>query len=225
MVLLTCPFFCAMFKRYIILTWALLAALTTQAQSTWKLSTEKEGIKVYTRPIPNSKIKALKADCIMNAKPSQFVAVILDVKGSENWVYHAKGVKLLKQVSPSELFYYSEVVVPWPFQNRDYIAHIIISQNPKTKVVTIDAPCLADMVPEKNNIVRIRHSVGKWTITPTENNQIKVEYEIEVDPAGVIPAWLINLFAIKGPLETFEKLKLELPKPAYKNAKLDFIVD
>jgi ribosome-associated toxin RatA of RatAB toxin-antitoxin module len=214
-----------MFKSLIILIALNLFVADGTEPSAWKLSTEKEGIKVYTRSIPNSKIKALKADCIMNAKPSQFVAVILDVKGSESWVYHAKGVKLLKQVSPSELFYYSEVVVPWPFQNRDYIAHIIISQNPKTKVVTIDAPCLADMVPEKNNIVRIRHSVGKWTITPTGNSQIKVEYEIEVDPAGAIPAWLINLFATKGPLETFERLKLELPKPAYKNAKFDFIAD
>jgi hypothetical protein len=214
-----------MYKNILVLIVLNLFFFDGANPAAWKLSTEKEGIKVYTRPIANSKLKALKADCIMEGKLSQFVAVILDIKGSEKWVYHAKNVKLLKQVSPSELFYYSEVVVPWPFQNRDYIAHIIIKQDPKTKVVTIDAPCLADMVPEKNNIVRIQYSTGKWTVTPADNNHLKVEYEIEVDPAGVIPAWLINLFATKGPLETFEKLKLELPKPTYKNAKFDFIAD
>ncbi|WP_255563689.1 START domain-containing protein [Mucilaginibacter rivuli] len=203
----------------------LLAGLFVQAQSTWKLATEKEGIKVYTRPVPNSKIKALKADCIMDGKLSQFVAVILDVAGSEKWVYHAKNVKLLKQTSPSELYYYSEVAVPWPFENRDYIAHIIVNQNAKTKIVTIDAPCLPDMVPLKESLVRIVHSTGKWLVAPLPNNKLHVTYEIEVDPAGAVPAWLINLFATKGPLETFEKLKLELPKPAYKNARFDFVTE
>jgi hypothetical protein len=214
-----------MFKSLVILIALNCFVFGGPEPSVWKLSTEKEGIKIYTRNIPNSKFKALKADAVMEGKLSQFVAVILDIKGSEKWVYHAKNVKLLKQVSPSELFYYSEVIVPWPFQNRDYIAHIIISQNPKTKVVTIDAPCLADMVPEKDGIVRIRHSVGKWTISPIDNNHLRVEYEIELDPAGVVPAWLINLFATRGPLETFERLKPELSKPVYKNAKLDFIID
>jgi hypothetical protein len=161
----------------------------------------------------------------MDARPAQFVAVIMDVKGSADWVYHAKNVKVLKQISPSELYYYSEVTVPWPIANRDYIAHIIVTQNPKTKVITIDAPCLPDMVPPKQSLVRIVHSVGKWVITPMPNNRIHVEYQIEVDPAGSVPAWLINLFATKGPLETFEKLKTQLQKPAYKAPRFDFIAE
>jgi hypothetical protein len=214
-----------MYKLTIVLLITLFTAFAGQAQEPWKLSTEKEGIKVYSRPVPNSKIKALKADCIIDAKLSQFVAVILDIKGSQDWVYLAKAVRLLKQVSPSELYYYSEVSVPWPAQNRDYIAHIIVTQNPKTKVVTVDAPCIADMIPEREGIVRIKHSTGKWTVTPIQNNRLHVEYEIEVDPAGSVPAWLINLFATKGPLETFENLKIAIQKPAYKTARFDFVVD
>lgn len=126
-------------------------------------------------------------------------------------------------MSPSELYYYSEVAVPWPAQNRDYICHIVVKQDDKTKVITIDAPCINAMVPEKDNIVRITHSVGKWIIYPAENNTIKVYYELEVDPAGAVPAWLVNMFATKGPLEIFQKLKLQVQKPVYKDVKLSYI--
>jgi hypothetical protein len=149
----------------------------------------------------------------------------MDIKGSIDWVYHTKSVNLIKQVSPSELYYYSEVNIPWPLHNRDFIAHIKVTQDPVSKVITVDAPCLADMVPVKDGIVRIEHSVGKWIITPTDNGQVKVEYTLHLDAGGSVPAWLLNMFITQGPTESFIKLKAQLQKPAYKNVKLAYIAD
>jgi len=189
------------------------------------LAVTKEGIKVYTRPVANSKIKAIKVECSLAVRPSQLVAAIMDIEHSSQWVYHTKQSRVIKQVSPSELYYYAEVNVPWPAENRDYVSHIMVSQNPKTKMITIDAPCVTGMVPEKDKVIRIIHSTGKWTIAPTENNTIKVTYELEVDPAGSTPAWLINLFATQGPLETFQKLKVQLAKKEYRDVRLGFVED
>jgi hypothetical protein len=195
------------------------------AQDTWKLKTESGGIKIFMRSVPNSAVKALKVECSISASPSQLVAVILDLDACDEWVYKSKSNILIKRVSPSELFYYSEVDVPWPAQNRDFIAHLIVHQNSKNKVVTVDAPCDPDMLPKKKDIVRIPRSSGRWTITPTGKNALFIEYELAVDPGGSIPAWLINMFATKGPLETFRKLKLQVQKPEYKKAHFDFITD
>jgi hypothetical protein len=156
---------------------------------------------------------------------SQLVAVILDLDACDEWVYKSKSNILLKRVSPSELYYYSEVEVPWPAQNRDFIAHLIVKQNSKNKIVTVDAPCDPDMVPKKKDIVRIPKSSGRWTLIPGGKNLVHIEYELAVDPGGNIPAWLVNMFATKGPLETFKKLKLQVQKPAYKTAHFDFITD
>jgi hypothetical protein len=195
------------------------------SQEVWKINTVKDGIKLYTKPVPDSKIKAVKVECSFPVTVTQLVAVITDIDHNTEWVYHSKLNQMLKKVSAADIYYYSEVAVPWPAQNRDYVSHIVITQDPKTKVVVIDAPCMPGMVAEKPNIVRITHSIGKWTIVPAPNNTINVSYELEVDPAGSTPAWLINLFAVQGPLETFEKLKLQVQKPVYKNAKLGFVDD
>lgn len=195
------------------------------AQDSWKLKTESGGIRIFMRSVPNTAVKALKVECSINAGLSQLVAVLLDLDACDEWVYKSKSNILIKRVSPSELFYYSEVEVPWPAQNRDFIAHLIVHQNSKNKVVTVDAPCDPDMVPKKKDIVRIPRSSGRWTISPAGKNQLFIEYELSVDPGGSIPAWLINMFATKGPLETFKKLKLQVQKPEYQKAHFDFITD
>lgn len=196
-----------------------------EAQNAWELNTQRDGIKVYTKSILTSKIKALKIECTLNASASQLVTAILDIDRCKEWVYNTKSCVVVKRVSPSELYYYSEVTLPWPAQNRDFIAHIMVSQNPSTKVITVDAPCVSGYVPEKSNIVRIKQSTGRWTITPVSKSQVKIEYTLAVDPAGSIPPWLINLVAAQGPIQTFKALRTQLQKPVYKSASLTFIED
>jgi hypothetical protein len=214
-----------MYKKITLLLLLLITITIVRAEEPWALSTDKDGIKVYTRHVPNSKIKAIKVECQFNATPAQLVAVLLDIKGSIDWVYHTKSVSLIKQVSPSELYYYSEVNIPWPVHNRDFIAHIKVTQDPATKVVTVDAPCIPDMVPVKDGIVRIEHSVGKWIITPVDSNHVKIEYTLHLDAGGSVPAWLLNMFITQGPTESFKKLKVQLQKSNYKNVKLAYIAD
>lgn len=214
-----------MLKKLIVLLMLSCGFVKSYAQENWKFHTEKDGVRVYTKSLLTSKIKALKVECILNASVSQFVSVIMDIDKGAEWVYNTKSSVLLKQVSPSELFYYSEITLPWPAQNRDFIAHIVVSQNPATKTVTIDAPCVSGFVPVKQSLVRVTDSHGKWIVSPLSKKQIKVEYTIAVDPGGSIPAWLVNLVASQGPLESFKMLKRQLQKPAYKHASLPYIVD
>jgi uncharacterized membrane protein len=190
------------------------------AQNDWKLNTVKDGIKVYTGSVADSKIKAIKVECEINASASQLVAVIMDINTAPEWVYHVKSAKMVKQVSPTDIYYYSEVNLPWPAANRDFVAHLTVSQNPDTRVVTIDGPAVPGFVPAKKGIVRIDNSVGKWVITPTGPNKVYVEYSIHVDPGGSLPSWLVNMFATEAPLQIFKSLRLQLQKSSYKNSDL-----
>ncbi|WP_175470448.1 START domain-containing protein [Pedobacter hartonius] len=195
------------------------------AQESWKLSAQHEGIDVYTRPASNPKLKAIRVVCNMQATNSQLLAAIMDIETCSEWVYHSKKNIMIKQISPLDLIYYSELDVPWPCENRDFVVHIQVQQHPQTKVITVNSPCIPGYVPEKDKIVRIPHSVGNWTITPLGKNQVRAEYVLEVDPMGTIPAWLINLFATKGPLETFRNLKVHVQKDKYKNTHYPQIAD
>jgi hypothetical protein len=215
-----------LFPCHVLLLVALvLFTRTASAQPNWELRTEKKDIKVYTRTFPDSKYKAIKVELTLQTTLSRLVTVLLDIKTAPDWVYATKSAILLKQVSPSELIYYSEVRLPWPMSNRDFIAHLITTQDPHTRIVTILGPTMNDYVPEKKDIVRVRRSEGKWILTPVDRDHIRVEYTLRTDPGGDIPAWLFNLFVTKGPLESFEHLKTQLAKPEYNGGRLPFIVD
>ena len=211
--------------KIIIALFFLLKITGVNAQTNWELKNEKSGIKVYTSAVTDSKFKAIKVDCELKASLAQIVKVLLDVKNGPEWLYHTKSCALIKQVSPDELYYYSEINIPWPVQNRDFVAHLKVHQNPDTKVVTIDGPAVPGFVPLKSGIVRVRSSKSLWVITPITKDRIKVVYTLQLDPGGNLPAWLVNLFAAEGPMKSFQGLLLQLKKPGYQNAELEFIKD
>lgn len=195
------------------------------AQKTWKLISEKDGIYVYTQNLENSKFKAVRAVCTVDCGITRLSYVLMDVSNTRDWVYATKVCKLLKKMSPTDIFYYSEVELPWPVSNRDFIIRITLTQDPKTKIARIVAENHPEYVPEKKNVVRIPKSSGNWILTPLSDGRTKVEYIIHVDPGGSVPAWMVNMLADVGPHSSFSKLKKEVLKEKYNNVKLDGIQD
>lgn len=208
---------------YLLICSFLLLAGDSKAQSNWSFLTEKEGIRVYAREVSGSRIKALKVECTLQSSLSALVALLLDVSGTTQWVSHTQSCVLLRQVSGGELYYYSEVSLPWPCQNRDFVAHVKVSQDNATGVVTVDAPAVTGWIAPKKGVVRVPRSQGLWTISPAGYRQIKVSYTLQVDPGGALPAWLVNSLAANGPIESFRNMKRMLQKAPYRDAKLDFI--
>jgi hypothetical protein len=209
-------------SKIILFLFIILSSKAVLAQDEWTFKTQSEGIKVYSNSKSTLKVKPIKVECTFNATPAQLAAVLLDIKNYTDWVYKTKLTSLVKQVSPTELFYYAEINMPWPAQNRDFTAHITAKQNPDTKVITVDAPSVTGLVAEKDGISRVKKSIGKWVLTPVGNNQTNITYYLQIEPDGGAPAWLINMFLSDGPMQSFKKLKVQIQKPAYKNSLLPF---
>ena len=67
-------------RKIVFLTVVVLFAATgVWGQEDWKLKSDKEGVAIYLRSLPDSKFKAIKVECEVNATLSQLVAVLLDV--------------------------------------------------------------------------------------------------------------------------------------------------
>lgn len=203
----------------------LLFQFSVKSQPAWSLKKDKNGIKVFSRKSDTYKFDELKVECEFEGRLSQLAAVILDVNNQYKWVYKTNKSQLVKEMSAADVFYYTEIDCPWPFENRDMVVRMTVMQNTANKVMTIIAKSVNDYLPEKNRVVRIRYSNAIWTVTPINNKQFKIEYKIQVDPGDGIPAWLLNLFAINGPYESFLNLKEKLKLPQYLQAKYAFITD
>ncbi len=211
--------------KLLVLSPLLLLLRPVSAQEDWKLKSDKDNIKTYSKKVSDTRINAVKIESVFPGTVSQFVSVLLDVDSYDNWIYNSKSTKLVKQVSAAEMYYYSEVGFPWPTTNRDFVSHVVITQDPRTKVARVSAKNVSGLVPVKPNLVRIEKSSGDWLITPLNKNEVKIEYILQVDPGGDLPAWLINPFASKGLVETFKNLRKQLAKSQYSSARPAFIID
>ena len=198
--------------RWLLFCYLLLFCLATDAQTSWTLKSNKDSIKTFTAPQPGSSINAIRVECTMNAGLIPLLATIINVAEYPKWVFGTKLAYLVKEATPNELYYYSEINFPWPAANRDFVSHLVIKQNRQTKVVTIAAENVSGYVKEKKGVVRIEESVAKWVLTPLNSNQVLVNYELSVNPGGTLPAWIINPFSSKGPVETFKQLRKQILK-------------
>ena len=195
--------------RCLIFTLLVLLLCVTQAiaQVEWKRVAARDGIKVYAKTVPDSKIKAMKAECVLDARVDDVIALLMDVEAAGQWVCHTKSCKLIKKVSDTELFYHTEVSLPWPLDNRDFVTHLKVVKHAKSDVVTVEAPAVPGIMPSRKGIVRISASTNRWLIRPLPNGKVWVEYMLQVDPGGHIPAHVVNMFACRAPIETFQNMR------------------
>ena len=193
--------------RLLILLSFLFSSLSSISQDKWKLSKDKEGIKVYLADVPKSDYKNIKVLATMEGTYDKLISVLTNVSKYKDWVYNNKTGYVIKKISPTELYIYTETSLPWPASNRDAVVHMKIDrdkQNRFLKVIEVGVP---NYIPEKEDKVRVLKAHISWHVTMPTPSTIQITYFFEADPGGSVPGWLVNSFADKGPYETFKNLK------------------
>jgi hypothetical protein len=176
------------------------------SQYNWKLSKEKDGIRVYQSETKNSSYKSIKVECTLAGSYDKLMAVLNNVGGLKDWVYSSKSSYIIKRISAGEFYYYTETHLPWPVSNRDAIVHLAMDKDSLNRFLKVTATGVPAYQPEKSGKVRVTKLNLSWYVTMPTSNTIHIIYTFEAEPGGSLPAWIANLFADKGPFETFKKL-------------------
>jgi len=200
-----------------------LGSLQAYCQENWKQATEQDGIKVYLKNAENTDLKMLKVTCELPASQDAVLALLLDIPASEKWIPQTKSWHYVQRLPVTDFYYYSELRMPWPVSNRDYVVHMRTSQHPTSKVVTLDANAVGGYVPEKGGVVRIKMSIVKWVLTPLPGGSTQLVYELFTNPGGSIPVWVVNYFAKQAAIDIIKKMRELVQQAPYKNANLPFI--
>ncbi len=195
------------------------------SQTQWSLKKDKDGIQIYTGSLENSKFKIVKVECIVKSSLTQLATLLLNAESQPKWVFSTKSAYITRRVSPSEIYYYAELNTPWPISTRDMVIDLAITQDPVTKIMTVHADNIDKIVPVKAGKIRVPITEATWTVIPLQENKIKISYLIRIDPGGEVPAWMVNLFIVKIPYETFKNLTSLLQRSSSKEPKLTFLKD
>jgi len=194
-------------KYLILLSTIFVLVFESPAQvGEWKLAKDKNEIKIYTRERAGSDIKEFKAITMTTANMEQLESHMLKVVEYPAWQANVTSSNILEQISPTEMYIYYTSDLPWPVGDRDVIAHCVRTADEKGSV-TYTLYGTPDFIPMTEEFIRIPESLGSWQFIPESDGIVKIIYRFYGDPAGSLPAWVINLYIVDGPYETLMKLK------------------
>lgn len=186
--------------------------LPCSAQYNWKLEKQKNGISVYTSPMAGSEYKAVKVECTLTGTYARLISLLTNVSHFEDWIFHNKTSKLLKQYTRYDFLYYSETKMPWPVLNRDAIIHLQIKTDSLPKFMTVTGTGEPEALPSIPGLVRVPRYKASWKVTMPTAKTLHILYILELDPGGTLPSGIANSYVDKGPYETFTNLAAELKK-------------
>lgn len=223
-------YFCRVSKVFHFLLFLQLAVLSSnvalaaaEQKGAWHLEKDKDQIQIYTREVAGKQLKELKVVTHFNVNAHTFVAFISDISAQPKYLYNCLASKLLKSNSEKEHIYYQQTGLPWPCTNRDGVYKQLVQPDLKNNVVYIRIESLGKYLPEKDGFVRVPSLTAFWKLNILPDNTLLAEYQLSLDPGGLVPSWLVNMFIDKAPYESFVKMKKMVHDKKYQNVLFPFL--
>lgn len=191
------------------------------AKAQWELVKDEDGIKVFLETIPGSKIKEFKGVTNINSSLDSILAVLYDADACPEWVHNCKQGTRLRDIGFYEAYLYQVINFPFPLKDRDLILHTLMTQDPKSKEITIKLNSVPDYISETNN-VRIKTSAGYYLFKPLHDGAVEVTWLHHTEPGGGVPTWIVNSLIVATPFETLKYLKKIVQEQKYQKAKLKY---
>lgn len=196
------------------------------ADNSWKLQKNKDGIRAYLRDVPDLKLKEFMGVMLVKGvRLSSMVATFDDTASYTKWMHNCTESKLVKYINIQERITYTVTHAPWPASDRDVIVYSLMSQNPADKSVTIAITGKPDYLPSQPRRLRIPMMKASWKFKPMESGDVMIIYQTVTDPGGPLPRELLNLSVVDLPYLTMQKFRNVVKEDRYAAAAYPVIVE
>lgn len=180
----------------------------------WEEISSEDGIVVHRREVPGSDLVAFKGETVIQAPIAKVANVLIDTSRKLEWVAKIVEAKNVRETSDFERVEYNHTATPWPLKDRDFVFEAKAEFDLPKKQVAFRMKSVEDpLMPEKNCVRgELKNSVYLLT-SLNEGKSTKVYVEIQADPKGSIPKWIVNLFQKSWPRITLEGIRKQVAKP------------
>lgn len=171
----------------------------------WTFRFNKDGVNVSTRETPGSAFNAFKGTATLPYPAERIASVIQDVAAYPCWCYQTSSTEIIRKEN-NRIYYRAVTLTPPLVKNREVYSYTerISGITPGEIILVIKSTESSEPVPD--DFVRMPYSNGRWRLVSLSVNSTLVEFEMEADPGGSIPAWLANRASVDAPWQTIKRL-------------------
>ena len=182
-----------------------LPVLAFAAQE-WELLAEEEGIKVERRDRPESPMPVFRGTGYVDVAWHEVLAFLNDVESNDQWMYGCTDSRILERGEIGEFILYHRTGAPWPLWDRDVVIRTKLLRH-EGGDFEVQLQSIEDKrMPEIDGIVRMPRLVGSYRLSPGDQ-RTRIAFEIDVEPGGSVPIWLVKMVSLNLPLQTLRNLR------------------
>ena len=191
-------------------------ALLLAAGTAWEKVGDEAGVAVFRREVPGSAFLAVKGTGVVDAPPRTVALVLLDDARAPEWVDSLAEARVVRVVSPAEYIEYNRAAMPLIVSDRDFVNAVSMSVDTERHAVVIRSVPATDALAPPTRAVRGVLDATYLLESIDGGKRTRLTVEIESDPKGWLPAWLVNFFQKDWARETIEGIRKQCAKPDLK---------
>ena len=172
----------------------------------WATVFDDGGVFVQQRKYKNSPLMELRGHTRLKASLNAVMALLKDADYNRHWVFRSGGARILQASGYAQAYVHGVVDAPWPMQDRDTVVRFDSVQHPQTRIITIEITNFPAFIPHRSDMVRVPDFGGLWKLSPVEEGQVDVIYQVHGDPGGWVPTWLANYAAQLSVSKTLQNM-------------------
>lgn len=190
-----------------------LQAAPAQAQSKWTEVSREEGVVVSIKEREDGGLPAFRGVTTLNASVYDILAVLNDTGRNTEWMASCREARVLQKINAYERIIYNRTAAPWPVDDRDVVLQSKVSVDLEKKVVWIKFHSIkSSLQGEVDGAVRMPRLVGSYTLKMLGDEKTQVTYQIDADPGGLLPSWLVSQAQEELPRKTLVGLRGQVKK-------------
>lgn len=185
----------------------MLVASAVRAEAPWRVILEERGIVVSTRDEPGRELPTFRGQGTLNMPVLHALAVVLDAEGAVNWAKGADEVQTLKALDPRTHLIYTRAHAPWPVSDRDMVVKRRVKVVEPGREFRVEMWCVPGERPETKRVIRVSDCSSHFILRSAGAGRTYAEYQVNLDPAGSLPSWLVRWASKRIPFETLVALE------------------
>lgn len=193
------------------LDWYAPEALASDAG--WEHETTDEGVAVYLKEEAGRNLPVFKGIGTVEGNLFELLAVLDDANRHTEWMANCIKSKILKPINEFDRIMYNRTEAPWPVSDRDVVLEAICSANMERKEFLSQFRNVGFAgMPKQEGAVRMPRLRGFWRFVAIDERRTKATYQIDADPGGMLPDWVVERASVKLPIQSIVGLRRQVKK-------------
>jgi uncharacterized protein YndB with AHSA1/START domain len=173
------------------LSLVVLTSLLPPNPNPWQEVNKREDVTVWARAVPNSSVREVRAEGIIEAPITNVWSVLGDIEHFVDFMPYVVETRVLETKGNGHFEY--TLLNPPLVSKRDYTLEITTVEDPNGEAfVRSWTSANHKGPPPRDGAVRLDVVEGSWTLEKIDGTHTRATYMLLTDPGGNIPSWMAN---------------------------------